>query len=158
MMRRGLCLLLLGGAAMAADLEAVFARTADQALNAMQAQAEALKIQGAAVVAYFPEPEPGHAITGWTSRMRVVGAFVLKGKTNVLGVVYSKMAEMADTLQDSGSKVRPPYTGENGFQGGLIAHVSGGYLIAAMSGGWDQRIAKVGLDVLKAAAEAPPKP
>ena len=37
---------------------------------------------------------------------------------NLLGIAYAKAAEMADTLKDSGSHVRPPMTGEFGWEGG----------------------------------------
>ncbi len=54
---------------------------------------------------------------------------------NLLGIAYAKAAEMADTLKDSGSKVRPPMTGEFGWEGGVIVRVKTGYVIAAFSGG-----------------------
>lgn len=154
MSRWAIVLLLLGHLAWAADGAAAFNATAEQALEVMCATATSLKVDGAAAVAWIPAPgKPGQAIASWTSRMRVAGAFVGKN-TNVLGVVYTKMAEMADTLQDSGSKVRPPLRGEYGYQGGLIAPMNGGYLLAAFSGGWDLRVAKAGLDVL-VQAQAP---
>jgi hypothetical protein len=66
---------------------------------------------------------------------------------------------MADTLKDSGSQVRPPMTGEFGWQGGVIAHGEAGYLIAAFSGGKsedDLEVSRAGLAKLKTlfAAEA----
>jgi len=61
-------------------------------------------------------------------------------------------------LKNSGSQVRPPMTGEFGWEGGVIAHAKDGYLIAAFSGGKssdDVDISHVGvaqiLDQLKAA-------
>ena len=54
---------------------------------------------------------------------------------NLLGIAYAKAAEMADTLKDSGSKVRPPMTGEFGWEGGVIMRTKSGYIIAAFSGG-----------------------
>jgi hypothetical protein len=42
---------------------------------------------------------------------------------------------MADTLKNSGSQVRPPMTGEFGWEGGVISRTTDGYLIAAFSGG-----------------------
>ena len=42
---------------------------------------------------------------------------------------------MADTLKDSGSKVRPPMTGEFGWEGGVIVPIKGDHIIAAFSGG-----------------------
>ena len=59
---------------------------------------------------------------------------------------------MADTLKDSGSGVRPPMTGEYGWQGGVIARAKNGYVIAAFSGGKsedDVEASKAGLAVLK---------
>ena len=47
--------------------------------------------------------------------MIVVGKFI-KDDTNLLAVVYTKAAEMADTLKDSGSGVRPKKKAENGWQ------------------------------------------
>ena len=100
-------------------------------------------MSGAAVVAYIP----GDKTTGWISRMQVVGSFVL-GKQNVLGVAYTKAAEMADTLQNSGGGSRPPYKGEFGYKGGVIQKTASGYLLAVFSGGKsedDVAVAQAGL-------------
>jgi len=70
------------------------------------------------------------------------------GKSNVLGVAYTKAAEMADTLQNSGGGLRPPYKGEFGFKGGVIQKTSSGYLLAVFSGGKsedDVAVAQAGL-------------
>jgi hypothetical protein len=70
---------------------------------------------------------------------------------NLLAVAYSKAAEMADTLKDSGSAGRAPMTGETGWQGGLIRKGKAGYLIAAFSGGpseSDLKVSQAGLEVL----------
>lgn len=113
-----------------------FDQTAPAALQAMKARAEELKIGGVAVVAYFE----GDRIQSWSSKMLVVGRMkddptaTDKG-ANLLGIAYAKAAEMADTLKDSGSKVRPPMTGEFGWEGGVIVRVKTGYVIAAFSGG-----------------------
>ena len=123
--------------------EAGFSRAAATALNEMKAQAETRKMSGAAVVAYIP----GDKTTGWISRMQVVGSFVL-GKQNVLGVAYTKAAEMADTLQNSGGGSRPPYKGEFGYKGGVIQKTASGYLLAVFSGGKsedDVAVAQAGL-------------
>jgi hypothetical protein len=53
----------------------------------------------------------------------------------LLAVAYSKAAEMADTLKNSGSHIRAPLTGEFGWNGGAIARGKHGYLVAAFSGG-----------------------
>jgi len=127
-----------------------FDKLADDALATMRATATERKISGVAVVAFFE----GSTIQSWTSRMIVVGRMkdepteTSKGN-NLIGIVYAKAAEMADTLKNSGSKVRPPMTGEFGWEGGVIAQVDGGYLIAAFSGGpssEDVVISHAGLD------------
>jgi hypothetical protein len=129
-----------------------FDATASAALDAMKARADELHVSGVAVVAYAE----GDSVAAWSSKMRVVGSMTKlpsandKG-SNLLGVAYSKAAEMASTLQDSGSKVRPPYTGELGWQGGVVAKGKAGILIAAFSGGRsedDVMISKAGLGVL----------
>lgn len=115
---------------------AAFDGLADGALAAMRERADSLKVSGVAVVAYFQ----GEKIAAWISKMIVVGRVsdepngTQKG-SNLLAIAYAKAAEMADTLRDSGSQVRPPMTGEFGWQGGLIMHVKNGYLITAFSGG-----------------------
>ena len=126
-----------------------FDRTADAALAAMRAKADGMGIGGVAVVAYFE----GETIQSWSSKMVVVGRYkdaptaTDKGN-NLLGIAYAKAAEMADTLKDSGSGVRPPMTGEFGWQGGVIGRGKGGYWIVAFSGGKsedDAAISRVGL-------------
>ena len=123
--------------------EAGFLRAAATALSEMKEQAASRKMSGAAVVAFIP----GDKTTGWVSRMQVVGSFVL-GKQNVLGVAYTKAAEMADTLQNSGGGSRPAYKGEFGYKGGVIQKTSSGYLLAVFSGGKgedDVAVAQAGL-------------
>jgi uncharacterized protein GlcG (DUF336 family) len=74
--------------------------------------------------------------------------------SNLLGIAYAKAAEMADTLQNSGSGTRPPMIGEFGWQGGVIARAKTGYVIAAFSGGKsedDVEVSRAGLEVLKSA-------
>ena len=106
------------------------------ALQAMKLRAEELKVGGVAVLAYFD----GDKIQSWSSKMLVVGRLrddptaTDKG-SNLLGIAYAKASEMADTLKNSGSQVRPPMTGEFGWEGGVIVHVKTGYVIAAFSGG-----------------------
>jgi hypothetical protein len=130
----------------------LFDELAGSALAAMTRRAEELKIKGAALVAY----SQGENVTGWSSKMVVVGALKNapagndKG-ANLLAIAYSKAAEMADTLKDSGKAGRPPMTGETGWQGGLIRKGRTGYLIAAFSGGpseADLKVSQAGLDVL----------
>ena len=127
---------------------------AEVALAAMKKRADELKIGGVAVVAYFE----GDSIQSWSSKMAVVGRMKdepsASGKgSNLLAIVYAKAAEMADTLKDSGSKVRPPMTGEFGWEGGVIVRGKKGYLIAAFSGGKsadDVMVSRAGVEVLKA--------
>lgn len=71
---------------------------------------------------------------------------------NLLGIAYAKAAEMADTLKDSGSNVRPPMTGEFGWTGGVIVRGKYGYLIAAFSGGKsedDVQVSRAGVTQLQ---------
>jgi len=129
-----------------------FETIGDKALQAMQERAGALKVKGVAVVAFAG----GDSVKAWSSKMLVVGNLTSppsqtsKGN-NFLGIVYSKAAEMADTLRNSGSGIRPPYTGEFGWQGGVVAKGRTGILIAAFSGGRsedDVKVAQAGLAIL----------
>jgi hypothetical protein len=70
---------------------------------------------------------------------------------NLLGIAYTKASEMAETLKNSGSKVRPPLTGEFGWKGGVTTMGKSGRLICAFSGGaeaQDVEVAGVGLAIL----------
>ncbi len=113
-----------------------FDEVADAALLTMRRRAAELNVSGVAVVAYFD----GDHVEAWSSKMLVVGRMkdevtsTDKG-TNLVAIAYSKAAEMADTLKDSGSHVRAPMTGEFGWSGGVIVRGKTGYLIAAFSGG-----------------------
>jgi len=131
-----------------------FDQVASDALEAMKQHAGAINANGAAIVAYIP----GEATRSWASRMLVVGSFS-KNNTNVLGIVYTKAAEMADTLKDSGSGVRPSLKGENGYKGGVIQQVPGGYVLAAFSGAKsedDVSFSRAGLEILAKAYGALP--
>jgi hypothetical protein len=125
---------------------------ASTALAAMKARAEALHVAGVAVVAYAE----GDSVTLWSSKMLVVGNMTKppspndKG-SNLLAIAYAKAAEMASTLKDSGSGIRPLLTGELGWKGGVVARGRSGVLIAAFSGGRsedDVQVSKAGLGVL----------
>ncbi len=130
----------------------VFDEVADTALAAMSKRAEELKISGAAVVAYIE----GDNTKGWSSKMVVVGkmanAPTEKNRgVNLLAIAYTKAAEMADTLKDSGNAGRPTMAGETGYKGGAIKKCKTGYLIAAFSGGpaeSDFKVSQAGLEVL----------
>lgn len=132
-----------------------FSEVADKALVVMKKRAEELKIKGAAVVAYIE----GDSVKSWESKMVVVGGHKNsptqndpKG-ANLIAIAYSKASEMADTLKNSGSKIRPPLNGELGYEGGLISKCKNGYVISAFSGGPsedDLKVSKAGLDILAA--------
>ncbi len=113
-----------------------FDAAADRALATMTIQAQKMGVGGVALVSYFQ----GDTIQSWSSKMTVVGRYkdlqtaTDKG-SNLLAIAYAKAAEMADTLKDSGSGVRPPMTGEFGWKGGVIGRVKSGYWIVAFSGG-----------------------
>jgi hypothetical protein len=129
-----------------------FDTTSSAALRAMKARADELHVSGVAVVAYAE----GASVASWSSKMLVVGTLTqppsAKDKgNNLLGIAYCKAAEMASTLKDSGSGVRPPLTGEFGWQGGVVAKGRTGILIAAFSGGRsedDVKVSRAGLAVL----------
>jgi hypothetical protein len=130
----------------------VFDEVADSALAAMTKRAQELKIHGAAVVAFVE----GDVTKSWSSRMVIVGSMKdapteKSHGNNLLAIAYSKAAEMAETLKDSGHAGRTPMTGETGWQGGLIKKGKTGYLLAAFSGGpseSDLKVSQAGLDVL----------
>ena len=129
-----------------------FDKTASRALVAIRQRAEELKIKGVAMVA----AGEGDRIQSWSSKMLVVGS-MRKGPSrdepemNLLAIVYSKAAEMADTLQASGSGMRAPLMGEYGWGGGVMAKTKTGYVFAAFSGGSsadDVKAAQAGLEIL----------
>lgn len=132
-----------------------FDALANKALAAMKQRAAELKIGGVAVVSYAP----GDSVQGWTSKMAVMGRMKdepseIKKGNNLVGIAYAKSAEMAETLQNSGTAKRPPMTGEFGRQGGVIARTRTGYVIVAFSGGKsedDVQVSQTGLDLLKSA-------
>jgi hypothetical protein len=129
-----------------------FDAVANAALAAMKSRADVLHVTGVAVVAYAE----GDTVTAWSSKMMVVGMMTKPGSgndaaSNLLGVAYAKASEMASTLKNSGSGVRPVYKGELGWQGGVVAKGKAGILIAAFSGGRsedDVGISTAGLEVL----------
>lgn len=141
-------------AAQTATAPSRFDVVADAALAAMKATAQKMGVGGVAVVAYFE----GDTIQSWSSKMTVLGRYkdaptaTDKG-SNLLAIAYAKAAEMADTLKNSGSGVRPPMTGEFGWNGGVITRSKTGYVLAAFSGGKsddDAEISREGLSQLKA--------
>jgi hypothetical protein len=128
------------------NAEKIFFSKADQCLSQIETAAQKISIKGVAIVAYIP----GDITKTWISKMKVVGNLT-SGKSNLLGIAYTKASEMADTHRNSGSKIREIYSGELGYQGGLIKKISSGYLLAVFSGGsgeQDLEVAKIGLDWL----------
>ena len=129
-----------------------FNAVADKALATMKARAEELHINGAAVVAYS-QSDP---VMEWSSKMVAVGSITSTATTNNpgenrLAIAYTKAAEMASTLKDSGSNSRPKLRGENGWQGGVAAKSKTGVVFAAFSGGPsadDLKVSRAGLAVL----------
>lgn len=127
-----------------------FDTTAEIALQAMMLRAQELKIQGVGVISYIP----GDTTRSWSSKMVVVGKMINEpgngnNGANLLAIAYTKACEMAQTLKNSGHAGRPVMTGETGWEGGRIRKVTGGYLIAAFSGGPsedDLKVAQAGLD------------
>ncbi len=133
-----------------------FDALADAALLAMKKRAEELNIKGVAVVAC----SEGNTVKSWTSKMVMVGNLTVgpsrksPAGSNFLAIAYAKAAEMASTEKDSGSRVRPPMTGENGWKGGVVTRGKTGLLVAAFSGGPsedDVKVSRAGLKVLATA-------
>ncbi len=118
----------------------------------MENHARKLGVKGVIVVASMDDSG-----LSWVSQMKAVDIIkVLDGNPekgrypgyNFIGVAYSKAAEMADTKLNSGSKVRPAYEGEFGYQGGVIKKVRLGYILTVFSGATgeqDFEIAKAGM-------------
>lgn len=126
--------------------ELKFIKHSDKCLALMDQAAQKLAIKGTAVIAFIP----GEKTQTWISKMKVVGFFT-NNDANTLGIAYTKAAEMADLLKDSGSGIRKPLTGEFGWQGGVIKKVKTGYILAVFSGGsgeQDVQVAKEGLNLL----------
>lgn len=126
--------------------ELKFIKHADKVLAVMEQEAQKLSIKGTAVIAFIP----GEKTETWISKMKVIGFFT-NDNANTLGIAYTKAAEMADLLKDSGSGVRKPLTGEFGWQGGVIKKVKSGYILAVFSGGSGEQdvvVAREGLNML----------
>jgi uncharacterized protein GlcG (DUF336 family) len=130
-----------------------FELAAGKMIIAMEDHARKLGVKGVIVVASMDDSG-----SSWISRMKAVATIkAVSGNPqkdeypgwNFIGIAYSKAAEMADTKVNSGSKVRPAYQGEFGYQGGVIKKVQSGFILAVFSGAsseQDQEIATVGLD------------
>ncbi|MFA9389915.1 MAG: hypothetical protein ACERKD_08900 [Prolixibacteraceae bacterium] len=126
--------------------EQIFVENADECLSIIEKRAQELEITGAGMIAFVP----GTETTTWVSKMKVMGR-ITDGNLNFCGVIYSKAAEMAITLKDSGNESRKDIIGELGWQGGVIIKVKSGYLLGAFSGGsgeQDVESARKGLEWL----------
>jgi uncharacterized protein GlcG (DUF336 family) len=130
-----------------------FQSNAAKIIIEMENHARKLGVKGVIVVASMD-----NSGLSWVSQMKAVDTIkVLDGSPeksqypgyNFIGVAYSKAAEMADTKLNSGSKVRPAYQGEFGYQGGVIKKVQTGYVLTVFSGATseqDLEIAKAGMN------------
>lgn len=126
--------------------ENIFLKHVEECLNIIEEEANKIPMTGVAVAAYIP----GDVTENWISQMRVVGKLA-DDKVNLLGIAYTKAAEMAVTHKDSGDSNRKNMRGEYGYEGGVIKAVRNGFLICAFSGGKsedDVSAARKGLDWL----------
>ncbi len=131
-----------------------FDALADKALLAMKRRATEIGIRGVAVVAW----SEGQPVKSWSSKMLAVGGPICgpsdtnPAGANFLGIACTKAAEMADTLRNSGSGVRPPKTGEYGWGGGVVKKFKRGVLLASFSGGPsadDVKVSRAGMKILE---------
>ena len=115
-----------------------FQAIAEQMIAEMEKHAKELGVRGVMLVASMDENG-----FSWVSHMKAVDAIAVAAEGpgpheypghNFIAIAYSKAAEMADTKLTSGSKVRPAYKGEFGFQGGEIIKTTMGYVLAVFSG------------------------
>lgn len=123
--------------------EATFIAHADEALELMKQEALTMNIRGVGLVCYIP----GEETKSWISKMIVVKT-TGSPRQNFIAVAHSKAAEMAETLTNSGSKVREPKTGEFGYIGGVIKKIDTGYLLATFSGATGEQDLEVSTKVL----------
>jgi hypothetical protein len=126
--------------------EKIFLKHAEECLAIICQAAGEIPMTGVAMVAFIP----GDTSLSWISKMKVAGRLA-DDKANILGIVYTKAAEMAATLKNSGNPDRKDIRGEFGYIGGVIKKVNGGYLLATFSGGKgedDVAVARKGLEVL----------
>jgi galactokinase/mevalonate kinase-like predicted kinase len=124
--------------------EKTFITHADEALHIMKQEALRMNIKGAGVVCFIP----GNETQSWVSKMIIVGATGNEGY-NFIAIANSKASEMAETLKNSGSKVRPVKVGEFDYLGGTIKKIDSGYLLSTFSGASgedDLAVANKGID------------
>ena len=126
------------------DAEKIFINNADEVLQMMKQEALRMNIKGAGLVCFIP----GDQTQSWISKMIIAGASGNEGY-NFIAIAYSKASEMAETLQNSGSKVRPVKVGEFDYIGGAIKKIESGYILATFSGASgedDLAVSQKGLD------------
>jgi len=126
------------------DAEKIFINNADEVLQMMKQEALRMNIKGAGLVCFIP----GDQTQSWISKMIIAGASGNEGY-NFIAIAYSKASEMAETLQNSGSKVRPVKVGEFDYIGGIIKKIDSGYILATFSGASgedDLAVSQKGLD------------
>lgn len=123
--------------------ETTFIANADEALALMKQEALNMNIKGVGLIAYIP----GNETTSWTSKMIVVKTTGTE-KQNFIAIAHSKASEMAETLTNSGSKVRETKAGEFGYIGGAIKKIDSGYLLASFSGASGEQDLEVSTKVL----------
>lgn len=111
------------------DAEKIFINNADEVLQIMKKEALRMNIKGAGLVCFIP----GNKTQSWVSKMIIVGATGTESQ-NFIAIANSKASEMAETLQNSGSKVRPVKVGEFDYIGGIIKKIDSGYLLSTFSG------------------------
>lgn len=124
--------------------EKTFIAHADEALQIMKQEALRTKIKGVGLVYFIP----GNETQSWISKMIVAGA-TGNGGYNFIAIANSKAGEMAETLQNSGSKVRKVKVGEFDFKGGLIKKTDFGYLLVTFSGASEEQdlaVSQKGMD------------
>ena len=126
------------------EAEKIFINNADEVLQIMKQEALRLNIKGVGIVCFIP----GNETQSWVSKMIVVGATGNEGY-NFIAIANSKASEMAETLQNSGSKVRKVKVGEFDYIGGAIKKIESGYILATFSGASgedDLAVSQKGLD------------
>jgi hypothetical protein len=114
--------------------EATLKHMGEAALDAMEAHANRIGAQGAAVFLYS---ENGAAADIY-SLMRIVGAMntISEDGTgyNFIALAYSKIAESLETGKNSGNLSRPLITGEFGYQGSAVLRMEKAMVITSFSG------------------------
>lgn len=128
--------------------EKIFIEHANQALQIMKDKALNMHLKGVGVICYIPE----NKTQSWTSKMMAVKA-TGSDKQNYIAIANSKVAEMAETLMNSGSKVREPKLGKFGFIGGVIKKIDTGYILASFSGATGEEDVEISTEGLNWIAE-----